>query len=79
MRLTPKLFNLLCDRKHSNDRRELTNSALITATIINVNRTKKQRAIKIEDIIGSEKKQSNDQEVDLLTFMKGLATKNKKR
>lgn len=79
MRLNPKLFNLLCDRKYANDRRELTNSALITATIINVNRTKKQRAVKIEDIVGSEKRQSNDQEVDLLTFMKGLATKTKKR
>lgn len=79
LRLTPKLFNLLCDRKYANDRRELTNSALITATIINVNRTKKQRAVKIEDIIGKDSKTSDNQEVDLLTFMKSLAQKSKKR
>jgi hypothetical protein len=44
-----------------------------------VNRSKKQRAVKIEDIIGKDSKISDNQEVDLLTFMKSLAQKSKKR
>jgi hypothetical protein len=52
--LTPYLLDILTQRKYTNDRREATNAAMITATIINVNRAKNKRAVKIEDIIGKD-------------------------
>lgn len=76
-RLTPKLLQILSERKYANNRRELANSALITTAIINVNRPKNKRALKIEDIIGKEKQK--DEEIELTDFMKILADKNKKR
>ena len=76
-RLTPKLLQILSERKYANDRRELANSALIATSIINVNRPKNRRALKIEDIIGKEKKEN--EEVELTDFMKMLADKSKKR
>lgn len=77
-RLTPRLFQILCDRKYANDRRELANSALITATILNVNRPKNKSAVKIEDIIGKDSKETKDEEVPLIDFIKNFATKKKR-
>jgi hypothetical protein len=79
--LTPKLFKVLCSRKYQNDRRELSNAALITATIANVNRGKGKRALSIEDIIGKDMQdiQKEPQPEELLTLMQALHKKHGKK
>jgi hypothetical protein len=74
LELTPKLFEKLCGRKYQNERRELTNAALIAAVVINVNRTKGKRAVKIKDIIGEDitcetKEASEEELLDLIKFV----------
>ena len=79
--LTPKLFQFLCGRKYQNDRRELSNAALITATIINVNKGKGKRAVSVEDIIGKDisDKQKEPKPEELLTLVKVLHKKHGKK
>jgi hypothetical protein len=71
----------LCGRKYQNDRRELSNAALISATIINVNRGKGKRALSIEDIIGKDEQnaQNEPQPEELLTLMQALHKKHGKK
>jgi len=79
--LTPKLFQLLCGRKYQNDRRELSNAALVTATIINVNRAKGKRAVSVEDIIGKDTLNTPKEPAseELLTLVEALHKKHGKK
>lgn len=84
--MTPRLFEVLCRRKYRNDRIELTNAALISMTLININRPKNKKVIKIEDIIGKDilqeikfetkfqeaKIQEENEEADVLDILKSL-------
>lgn len=74
------MFDVLCKRKYSDDRRELTNAALIAMTLINVNRPKNKKAVKIEDIIGKDalqeaKLQDETEGVDAVDILKSLHSK----
>jgi len=79
--LTPKLFQFLCGRKYQSDRRELSNAALVTATIINVNRGKGKRAVSVEDIIGKDTIDTPKEPAheELLTLVKVLHKKHGKK
>ena len=61
------------------DRMELRNAALVATTIINVNRAKGKKAIRIEDIIGKDDGLDNEEgnETELLELLKIIDGINK--
>lgn len=61
------------------DRMELRNAALVATTIINVNRAKGKKAIRIEDIIGKDDGLDNEEgnEAELLELLKIIDGRNK--
>lgn len=61
------------------DRMELRNAALVATTIINVNRAKGKKAIRIEDVIGQDDGLDNEEgnEAELLELLKIIDWRNK--
>jgi hypothetical protein len=79
LNLTPQLLEALSERKMQKDRMELRNAALVATTIINVNRAKGKKAIRIEDIIGKDDGLDNEEgnEAELLELLKIIDGRNK--
>lgn len=53
----------------------MANAGLVAATIINVNRPKNKRAVKVEDIIGKDITEERNDEVELSEWVKRFAKK----
>jgi hypothetical protein len=79
LNLTPQLLEALSERKMEKDRMELRNAALVATTIINVNRAKGKKAIRIEDVIGQDDGLDNEEgnEAELLELLKIIDWRNK--
>jgi hypothetical protein len=79
LNLTPQLLEALWERKMEKDRMELRNAALVATTIINVNRAKGKKAIKIEDVIGKDDGLDNEEgnETELVELLKIINWGNK--
>ena len=75
-RLTIKEFNSLCHRHRENKRAELFNSALICATIANVNR-KKGKAYSPDDFMPKIKKKPKQMSIEeMVEILKQVTVAN---